>query len=61
VYDIINGSGDIVDLTDGYSASRYYMVIPIGASGIAFLGDQGKFGRSQTNAFPRSRTTVRSA
>ena len=61
MYDIINGPGDIIDSTEGYSASRYYLVILIGASGIAFLGDQGKFGRSRRNAFPRSRTTVRSA
>jgi hypothetical protein len=47
VYDVINDSGKVVGATQAYTAtlltSGYYLVAPVGASGIAFLGDKGKF------------------
>ena len=54
VYDVNGGSGEVVDSTDEYSARGHYMVAPIGPSGIAFLGDEGKFvpvGKKRITAF----------
>jgi hypothetical protein len=55
VYDIKNDSGKTLDATQAHSASYgYYMVAPIGTSGIAFLGDKGKFvpmGKKRISAF----------
>jgi hypothetical protein len=44
VYDVINDSGKAMAATDANSwAKGYTLVAPIGTSGIAFLGDKGKF------------------
>ncbi len=44
VYDVFNDSGKSLDSTQTFSGSNgYYLVTPIGASGIGFLGDRGKF------------------
>jgi len=55
VYDVINDAGKAVDAAQAYSGSNgYYLVAPIGASGIAFLGDRGKFvslGKKRISAF----------
>jgi hypothetical protein len=55
VYDIYNDSGKVVDANQATSTSGgYFMVAPIGASGIAFLGDKGKFvplGRKRISTF----------
>jgi hypothetical protein len=58
VYDVINDTGKVVSPTQAYSASistsGYYLVSPIGASGIALLGDKGKFvslGKKRVSAY----------
>jgi len=58
VYDVLNDSGKVLSATQSYSGSistsGYYLVAPIGASGIAFLGDKGKFvslGKKRISAF----------
>ncbi|MGH2497632.1 MAG: hypothetical protein ACRDIV_23260 [Ktedonobacteraceae bacterium] len=47
VYNYFTGTGTVVPaggtFTDSVSSGSYYIVTPIGASGIAFLGDAGKF------------------
>ena len=48
VYDYFQGTGAAVDAAGPYAqalpnGSAYDVVVPIGPSGIAFLGDQGKF------------------
>ena len=49
VYDYFSGTGHRVSDAAGFSAplarnqSAFYVVAPVGKSGIAFLGDQGKF------------------
>jgi len=47
VYNYFTGSGSVVQAGNSYSDSvssgSYYIVAPIGPSGIAFLGDTGKF------------------
>jgi hypothetical protein len=47
VYNYFTGSGQLVDAGSAYrdtvNDASYYIVAPIGRSGIAFLGDAGKF------------------
>jgi hypothetical protein len=47
VYHYFTGSGSVVQAGNSYSdtvsSGSYYIVAPIGPSGIAFLGDAGKF------------------
>jgi uncharacterized protein (TIGR03437 family) len=47
VYNYFTGSGRVVDAQDTYTEAignlNYYVAVPIGASGIAFLGDTGHF------------------
>lgn len=49
VFDYFSGTGQRVEAAAGFSAdlgpnqSAFYVVAPVGRSGIAFLGDQGKF------------------
>src|SRR5581483_8596508 len=47
VYNYFTGKGTVVNAGQSFSASvgngSYYIVAPIGPSGIAFLGDAGKF------------------
>ncbi|GAA4497327.1 hypothetical protein GCM10023191_040640 [Actinoallomurus oryzae] len=48
VYDYFSGTGKVVDADDTYTAQvtrdgSYFQVVPVGRSGIAFLGDAGKF------------------
>lgn len=48
VYDYFTGTGTVVDGNAPYTAhvnrdGSYYQVVPVGRSGIAFLGDAGKF------------------
>ena len=47
VYNYFTGSGQVVEAGKAYSDTindaSYYIVVPIGQSGIAFLGDTGKF------------------
>jgi hypothetical protein len=44
VYDVINDSGKVLEASQPFSGGNgYYLVAPIGTSGIAFLGDKGKF------------------
>ena len=47
VYNYFTGSGRVVEAGAAYSDTvndaSYYIVVPIGQSGIAFLGDTGKF------------------
>ena len=47
VYNYFTGTGTVVPaggtFTDTVSSGSYYIVVPIGQSGIAFLGDAGKF------------------
>jgi hypothetical protein len=47
VYNYFTGAGTIVPaggtFTDTVGSGSYYIVVPIGPSGIAFLGDAGKF------------------
>jgi len=47
VYNYFTGSGQVVDARSAYSdtvnEASYYLVAPVGRSGIAFLGDAGKF------------------
>jgi hypothetical protein len=47
VYDYFGGSGRVLQpgkaFTDTVSDGTYYVVAPIGPSGIAFLGDSGEF------------------
>ncbi|HEY3992473.1 MAG TPA: hypothetical protein VGM01_06280 [Ktedonobacteraceae bacterium] len=47
VYNYFSGSGTVVkagqSFTSNVNAGSYFVVVPIGASGIAFLGDAGKF------------------
>ncbi len=50
VLDYFSGTGQLVDASATFSAplgsatsSSYYVVVPVGPSGIAFAGDQGKF------------------
>jgi hypothetical protein len=48
VYDYFTGTGTLVDSDAPYTAhvtrdGSYFQVIPVGRSGIAFLGDAGKF------------------
>ena len=48
VYDYFSGDNKVVDSEKEYSSSitggyAYYIVVPIGNSGIAFLGDAGQF------------------
>ena len=49
VYDYFSGTGELVAAHGSFSAplgrdkSVFYVVAPVGKSGIAFLGDQGKF------------------
>jgi hypothetical protein len=55
VYDVYADSGKVLDATQAYATSGgYAMVAPVGASGIAFLGDKGKFvplGKKRIPAF----------
>jgi hypothetical protein len=55
VYDVINDSGKAVEASQAYSgANGFYMVAPVGSTGIAFLGDKGKFvpvGKKRISAF----------
>ncbi len=47
VYNYFTGTGAVVPaggtFTDSVSTGSYYIVVPIGPSGIGFLGDAGKF------------------
>ena len=47
VYNYFTGTGMVVPaggtFTDSVSSGSYYIVVPIGQSGIGFLGDAGKF------------------
>ena len=47
VYNYFTGTGQVVEAGKAYSDTvndaSYYIVVPIGQSGIAFLGDTGKF------------------
>ena len=47
VYNYFSGTGTVVPaggtFTDSVSTGSYYIVVPIGPSGIGFLGDAGKF------------------
>jgi hypothetical protein len=47
VYNYFTGTGKVLPaggtFTDTVSSGSYYIVVPIAASGIAFLGDAGKF------------------
>ncbi|GLY85157.1 CBM35 domain-containing protein [Actinoallomurus iriomotensis] len=48
LYDYFAGTGKVVGATDDYTAQvtrdgSYFQVVPVGRSGIAFLGDAGKF------------------
>lgn len=47
VYNYFTGTGTVVPagatFTDTVSSGSYYIVVPIGPSGIGFLGDKGKF------------------
>ncbi len=48
VYDYFAGQGTVVQANQSFKAKvgfngSYYIVVPVGASGIAFLGDAGKF------------------
>ena len=47
VYNYFTGAGRVVpagsSFTDTVSGGSYYVVAPVGRSGIAFLGDTGKF------------------
>jgi hypothetical protein len=47
VYDYFNREGTLVSGSDSFtepvSGGSYYIVVPVGPSGIAFLGDTGKF------------------
>ena len=47
VYDYFTGKGTLLgradSFTDTVSSGSYYIVAPVGPSGIAFLGDTGKF------------------
>ena len=47
VYNYFTGTGSVVPagstFTDTVSTGSYYVVVPVGRSGIAFLGDAGKF------------------
>jgi hypothetical protein len=47
VYDYFTGKGTLVaagtNFTDAVGAGSYYVIAPVGRSGIAFLGDAGKF------------------
>ncbi len=50
VYNYYLGTGRLVDASAAYtedlgagSSSSYYVIVPLGASGIAFAGDSGKF------------------
>jgi hypothetical protein len=47
VYNYFTGTGTVVPaggtFTDSVSSGSYYIVVPIGQSGIGFLGDAGKF------------------
>lgn len=47
VYIYFTGTGSVVPAGNSYSdtvnSESYYIVVPIGSSGIAFLGDTGKF------------------
>lgn len=47
VYNYVTGTGTVLPaggtFTDTVSSGSYYIVVPIGASGIGFLGDSGKF------------------
>jgi hypothetical protein len=44
VYDVINDTGKLLPATQTFTGNNgYYMVAPLGTSGIAFLGDRGKF------------------
>jgi hypothetical protein len=55
VYDVYNDSGKAVDAAQAYAwGNGYYMIAPVGASGIALLGDRGKFvamGKKRISAF----------
>jgi hypothetical protein len=55
VYDVFNDSGKAMDATQANSwAKGYYLIAPIGTSGVAFLGDKGKFvpvGKKRVSAF----------
>jgi hypothetical protein len=48
VWNYFDGTGSLVDASSAYSedladGSNYYVVVPLGPSGIAFAGDSGKF------------------
>jgi hypothetical protein len=47
VYNYFTGTGTVLPaggtFTDTVSRGSYYIVVPIGPSGIGFLGDAGKF------------------
>lgn len=55
VYDVINDSGKAMDATQANTwGNAYSLIAPVGPSGVAFLGDKGKFvplGKKRISAF----------
>jgi len=55
VYDVYNDTGKLAPASQTYAwGNGYYMIAPVGASGIALLGDKGKFvpmGKKRISAF----------